>query len=81
VFSNPPNYKQVERGAWVKRRYVDDKTREPGALYVPAKMDDNPHLNKEEYRKSLARMNDTVTQKQLEDGDWEIHAKGRMFDR
>jgi predicted phage terminase large subunit-like protein len=78
--SNPPTREQLATGEWVKRRFVDDKTREPGVLYVPSKMNDNPHLNKDEYRKNLAKL-DSVTKKQLEDGDWEIRAKGRMFDR
>ena len=78
--SNPPAREQIEKGEWVKKRYVDRTTRASGAIYVPAGMNDNPFLNKEEYRRSLKNL-DPITRKQLEEGDWEIKQKGRMFDR
>lgn len=79
--SNPPAREQVKTGAWVKRRYVDPKTREPGVVFIPARLEDNPHLNIKEYKeKSLSKL-DPITRRQLEEGDWEIQAKGRMFQR
>lgn len=78
--SNPPEHEQISKGAWVKVRYVDPKTREKNVIFIPAGMDDNPFLNKEEYKKSLAHL-DPITRRQLEDGDWEIRAKGELFDR
>lgn len=80
VASNPPSRDQIARGEWVKRRYVDPKTREPGAIYIPARMDDNPYLDKITYRQSLSKL-DPVTRRQLRDGDWEVRAQGNMFDR
>lgn len=78
--SNPPTREQLEKGQWVKNRYVNPKTREDGVIYIPSRMDDNPHLNQESYRKSLSKL-DPVTREQLEKGDWEIRVRGRMFQR
>lgn len=78
--SNPPAEEQIARGQWVKDRYVDSQMRHKGTVFIPAKMDDNPYLDKEEYRKSLQNL-DVVTKRQLEDGDWEIKRKGKMFNR
>ena len=78
--SNPPTREQLARGEWVKTRYVDDETREPGVIFLPAWMEDNPHLDIEEYDKSLDKL-DTVTRKQLKEGDWNIQAKGKIFER
>ena len=78
--ANPPTAEQVEIGSWVKIKYVDPETREPGVVFIPASMDDNPYLDIEDYNQSLNAL-DSITRKQLRDGDWEIHAKGEMFDR
>lgn len=78
--SNPPTREQVERGSWVKARYVDPITREEGVIFVPSKMNDNPYLDDEEYRKSLKEL-DPITRRQLEEGDWNVRAKGEFFDR
>lgn len=77
--SNPPHREEVERGEWVKERYVNPKTR-GNRVFIPAWMDDNPYINKEEYRKALAQL-DEITRRQLEDGDWDIDAEGFMFQR
>ena len=77
--SNPPRLEQMDRGAWVKNRYVDEETR-GNRVFIPAKIRDNPHLNEDEYRKSLKEL-DIITRKQLEDGDWDIQVTGRLFDR
>lgn len=78
--SNPPAADQLERGSWVKRRYIDPKTKKPGAVFIPAKLADNPYLDAEEYIHSMAQL-DKITRAQLLEGDWEIQAKGEMFDR
>lgn len=77
--SNPPTAEQLVRGAWVKKRYVDKNTR-GSRIFVPAGLDDNPHLEKEEYVESLKHL-DPITRAQLLEGDWNIKVKGRMFDR
>lgn len=78
--SNPPRLEQLEKGAWVKTRYVDKTTRQRDIIYIPSKLEDNPHLDEKEYRKSLAKL-DPITRKQLEDGDWDVHVQGRFFNR
>lgn len=63
---------------WVKRRFFIDKS--PDRLFIPAFLDDNPHLDKEEYRESLSKL-DSVTRQQLEEGNWEVDPRGGMFKR
>lgn len=78
--SNPPAREQIVRGAWVKARYIDPETR-GGRIFIPAKLDDNPYLDKEQYRtQSLAQL-DPITRQQLEEGDWNVKATGHMFRR
>lgn len=78
--ANPPTREQVDRGQWVKDRYVDERTRKKGIIFIPAWMGDNPHLDVDTYRSSLKEL-DPITRKQLEDGDWNVEAKGNMFQR
>lgn len=78
--SNPPRLEQLERGVWVKDRYVNPETRKEGVVFIPSKIKDNPHIDEKEYRKSLAEL-DPTTRMQLEDGDWDVQQSGRMFDR
>lgn len=74
--SNPPD---DDKGMWVKKRFIDeglDKNR----IFIPAGLDDNPYLDKEEYEESLAEL-DPVTRSRLRDGDWEVTRQGNMFKR
>jgi predicted phage terminase large subunit-like protein len=63
---------------FVKRRYVDEQTKI--AKFVPARIDDNPGLEKETYRQSLMYL-DPITRARLMEGDWEIQDTGRVFRR
>jgi hypothetical protein len=63
--------------AWVHRRFIDEATREDRA-FVPSTLDDNPHLDVEEYRRSLAQL-DTATRKQLEEGLWVRDPGGLVY--
>jgi predicted phage terminase large subunit-like protein len=47
--------------------------------YVPALLDDNPHVH-ESYRESLKRL-DYVTRRQLEQGDWFVRPTGGIFEK
>jgi predicted phage terminase large subunit-like protein len=79
--SNPPAREQLKRGDWVKSRYVDRQTR-GSRVFISARMEDNPFLDQDEYRRAFSESGiDPVTRRQLEKGDWEIRAKGRMFQR
>lgn len=56
---------------WVYQRFIDEQTRERGAIFIPAKVDDNPGLDVDEYKLSLAALDETL-QRQLLDGDWGV---------
>jgi predicted phage terminase large subunit-like protein len=75
--SNPPD---DDQGIWVFNRFVNPKTVSPKMVYIPAGMDDNPHLDKDEYAEALDEL-DPVTRARLRDGNWEILRKGNMFKR
>lgn len=74
--SNPPD---DDSGLWVKTRFIDEGPSK-GRIFIPAGLDDNPHLDKEEYEASLNEL-DPVTRARLRDGNWEIVRKGNMFKR
>lgn len=61
---------------WVKRRFLDSTN--PGRRFVPALLDDNPHLDAVAYRTSLAQL-DESTRRQLELGLWERDAGGLVY--
>jgi len=63
---------------WVKHRYVDLKT--AVAPFIPAKIDDNPGLDKEEYKNTLMYL-DPITRARLMNGDWEMKDQGSIFQR
>jgi len=63
---------------WVKMRFVDPGLE--GTSFFPAGIDDNPHLDAEEYVKSLELL-DPVTMAQLLSGDWSARAPGSLFRR
>lgn len=49
-------------------------------VFVPAKLEDNPHLDQAEYDRSLAEL-DPTTRRQLRHGDWDAKEPGDMFRR
>lgn len=53
---------------------------EKGRIFIPAGLDDNPHLDSEEYKLALEEL-DPVTREQLLNGNWQIKADGDMFSR
>lgn len=59
------------RPAWVA---------EHDRAFVPAKLSDNPHIDQDAYRRSLAEL-DPTTRRQLEAGDWDAKDPGEMFRR
>lgn len=61
---------------WVRRRFVDPAT--ATGRYIPARLDDNPHLDRESYRKSLALL-DSTTRAQLLDGVWVADGSGLVY--
>lgn len=73
--ANPdgPNY------AYVKDRFVKPGTK--GVPFIASRMEDNKHLDLEDYEKSLKIMakDDPVAYKKLRFGNWEVQPSGKMF--
>ena len=63
---------------WVKQRFLTE--RHPDRIYLPATLDDNPYVDREEYLRSLSHL-DPVTLKKLLRGDWTAVGRGRHFKR
>jgi predicted phage terminase large subunit-like protein len=74
--SNPggPNH------AWIKRHFVDPSTQAEGALFLPARLVHNPHLDSDQYAEALALLPPTERERLL-NGDWEIPDEGALFQR
>jgi predicted phage terminase large subunit-like protein len=64
---------------WVKQRFLIEG-RNHGRVFIPARLDDNPHLDRAEYEASLAEL-DPTTRAQLLAGDWDARIPGEMFQR
>lgn len=64
---------------WVKQRFIVEG-RSQERVFIPACLEDNPHLDVEEYNKALDEL-DPVTREQLKKGDWDIEATGNKFQR
>lgn len=74
--SNPP---EDDGGNWVRDRFIIEGP-EKGRIFIPAGLDDNPYLDKDEYEKTLEQL-DPVSRARLREGDWTIQRKGNMFKR
>lgn len=61
---------------WVYDRYF---VRRSGP-YIPAKLEDNPHLDRVQYEEQLSKL-DAVTRAQLRHGDWDVRPDGNVFNR
>lgn len=64
---------------WVREYFVENGLAN-GRPFLPAKLDDNPSLDRRAYMRTLMRL-DPVTRARLLDGDWEVRPPGRFFDR
>lgn len=68
----------LEERVWEK----DGEDEETGDVikrfFVPARLDDNPHLDQHEYELSLRNL-DPVTRAQLRRGDWQITLRGDIL--
>jgi phage terminase large subunit-like protein len=62
---------------WVKARFVTGG-REEGRIFIPAKLEDNPYLDREGYIASLMQL-DATTRRRLLHGDWSAQAAGGIF--
>lgn len=73
--SNPGGYGHD----WVKQRFITEG-REKGRPFIPAKLEDNPYLDRESYLHSLSNL-DPITREQLLNGDWSARKAGSIFKR
>ena len=70
-------------GDYYYQRYFVDNIDENGRVlryFLQSSLNDNPYLDAEAYRESLAEL-DPITRAQLEHGDWEIRPTGDLFDQ
>lgn len=73
---------------WVKQRFHlyaepirrDELNAESGRAFVPARLEDNPHVDAVSYAEALNQL-DPVTRAQLRAGDWSVNAGGGLFRR
>jgi hypothetical protein len=61
---------------WVFRRFITPGT--PDAPFIPATLDDNPHIDAKSYRESLSKL-DEVTRRQLLEGVWVRDSSGLVY--
>lgn len=60
---------------WVKQRFIVENR-----IFIPARLEDNPHLDRESYEESLAEL-DPITRARLREGNWEVKEEGKLFKR
>jgi len=65
---------------WVYNRFLVETETNQERLFIPAKLDDNPHMDKDAYVQSLNEL-DPITREQLLNGDWSVRQPGSMFQR
>lgn len=72
---------------WVRARFIapwvahrEGSAPRPERAFHPARLADNPHLDRDTYAQSLHELL-PVERAQLLDGDWEIRPTGGMFER
>ena len=65
---------------FVKRRFIDPETRVPGAVFIPATIKDNPHLDYDTYLQTLSHMH-PIDRARLIEGDWDVSEEGGKFRR
>lgn len=63
---------------YYQRFFVEGESN--GRIFIGAGLDDNPHLDAEQYKESLNEL-DPVVREQLLNGNWEIKASGDMLNR
>jgi predicted phage terminase large subunit-like protein len=64
---------------WVRRRFVVEG-RTHGRPFIPARLEDNEHLDQESYEATLAHL-DPLTRARVRYGDWSVHPEGELFRR
>jgi PBSX family phage terminase large subunit len=62
---------------WVRERFLTGPA-DPQRVFIPARLDDNPHLDQAEYLASLGQL-DAVERARLRDGNWEVQNQGLVY--
>ena len=84
IGSNPPD---DPSGYWLEQRfiptdYAPDQQRsvveKEGRVFVPARLEDNPFVDREEYDLMLGEM-DEVNRARLRYGDWRVRRRGNIY--
>lgn len=63
---------------WVKRKFVDPVTRSTDAIFLAARLDDNPYIDASDYIRSLQQLH-PIHWRRILHGDWSISDPGSMF--
>jgi len=63
---------------WSYRRFIVEG-RAHGIVFIPARLEDNPHLDREAYEASLKELG-PLLYRRLRDGDWTIRPEGGLFE-
>lgn len=63
---------------WVRARFVNPESRQPDAVFIPARLEDMPHLDQDAYIESLKLMAPVSWQRLLY-GDWDVAEAGTIF--
>lgn len=66
--------------AWVRDYFVNKKTRNPEAIFIPALLKDNPSIDQESYIKNLSHLG-ALDRERLLNGDWDVSVEGLIFQR
>jgi predicted phage terminase large subunit-like protein len=64
---------------WVRRKLVSPATRRSDAVFIPALLHENPHLDREAYERSLSHLGATERARLLK-GDWSARDAGSLYD-
>lgn len=64
---------------WVKQRFIVEGE-EKGRLFIPSRLEDNPHIDREDYERQLAEL-PPLEREQLRNGNWDVEPQGSMFDK
>lgn len=62
---------------WVKKRFIDPKTKRDKARFIPSRLTDNGNIDQKSYIESLDEV-DPLTRAQLLSGDWNAIEGGRF---
>jgi predicted phage terminase large subunit-like protein len=63
---------------WCHRRFILDGPRR-GIVFIPAFLEDNPHIDRETYEPTLREVG-PVVYRQLRYGDWNVRPQGGLFE-